>query len=337
MADDLRAASTAAGTAKWDTRRWSRGRGGDFARTVRRSLCALLCGLAFWVGHARAQAPPQTIFNVEQRNEAIRAIPFDALGDADQARLASVVSNPTMYRRLPVQTVECEPDLFMFLVRYPEVVVNIWQVMDITKVQVSRKGPFTFDANDGAGTTSRVELIYGRPELHVFYAEGAYEGPLLRNRVTGSCVVLLRSAYSNQDGHSHVTSSLDVFAKLDQIGAEIVVKTLYPVVGKAVDFNFVETTKFVGQVCLASQRNGPGMQRLASRLTNIAPEVRQEFTRHTDTAYQRALLRHAAATDPLTAAQPAAPDDEPPPAASSEASAAAEPVAPRRHTAMFRR
>jgi hypothetical protein len=251
-----------------------------------------------------------------------------------------VTSNPTIYRRLPVQTVECDPELYVFLVRYPEVVVNIWQVMDITKVQVSRKGPSTFDANDGAGTTSRVELVYGRPDLHVFYADGAYEGPLLRNRVTGSCVVLLRTAYSSRDDRSQVTSSLDVFAKLDQLGAEIVAKTLYPVVGKAVDFNFVETSKFVGQVSQASQMNGPGMQRLASRLTNIAPEVRQEFTQHTETVYQRALLRQASAPHPATSADrtsTAEPPEDITPAASAHANAAAEPVAPRRRTAKFRR
>lgn len=232
----------------------------------------------------------------QMRAEALRAIPFDEMTEANQARLMAVAGKPAVYRRMPVQVIGCDPDLHVFLIRYPEVIVNIWQLMDITKVQLKRTGPFSFEAADGAGTVTRVELIYGRPDLHVFYASGYYEGPLFRNRIEGDCVLLLRSSFAKRDDRVYVTNSLDVFLRMDRVGADILLKTLHPLMGKAADYNFVETAKFIGQVSQASENNGPGMERLASRLTNVDPNVRETFSRFAGVAYQRSLLRQNAQT-----------------------------------------
>ncbi len=263
-----------------------------------RSVAACLA-IVLAAASVQAQQPLPTIFNRQLRDEAERAIPFNQMGEALQAKLLSVVSRATIYRRLPAQSVDCDPDLHVLLVRYPEVVVNIWQLMGVTKVKVNRTGPLTFDASDGAGTVSRAELVYGTREMQIFYAEGSYDGPLLQKPVTGACVLLLRSTYGERDGKPTVSDTLDVFARLDHLGAEIIVKTLYPAVAKAVDFNFSESVKFVGQVSQAAEMNGPGMQRLASHLRNVQPEVRDAFAKHIELAYQRAVLRRGDPAVPL--------------------------------------
>ena len=248
---------------------------------------------------AGALAQPPQLFNNQQKDEALRSIPLDRLSDPVRAKVMNVVSRPTIYRHLPTQIVECDPDLHVFLLRYPEVVVNIWQLMGVTKVKVNRTGPLTFDAIDGAGTVSRAELVYGTANVHVYYADGYYDGPLLQKPVTGDCVLLLRSSYSNRGGKTVVTNTLDVFARLDHLGVEILVKTFYPAVGKAVDFNFAESIKFVGQVSQAAELNGPGMQRVAANLQNVQPEVRESFSQHVNIAYQRAVLRKGDPAVPL--------------------------------------
>lgn len=216
------------------------------------------------------------------------------MNEAVRNKLGQVLSSPTLFRRLPAQAIDCDPDMYIFLVRYPEVVVNIWQLMGVTKVQVSRTGDYTFDATDGAGTVSKVELAYGRPDIHVFYADGVYEGPLLKNRMTGRCVAVLHSDYERRDGRVVVSNYMDVFVQLDNVGAELLVKALQPLFGKAADFNFLETAKFLGQISLASEMNGPGMQRLADKLTNCTPNIRQAFSDHTEAIYQRAVLQQNA-------------------------------------------
>jgi hypothetical protein len=298
--------------------------------------------LAFAAGAQQARAASILLgsTNARNRNESIQAIPFDRMNEQVKAKVWRVVSNPSIYRRLPVQTIDCDPDLYVFLVRYPEVVVNIWQLMGVTKVQVKRTGPFTFDAADGVGTVTNVELVYGRPDLHVYYANGAYEGSLFRNRITGRCVIVLRSAFAKQGDRMRVTVHLDAFVDLDNIGAEILAKTLHPLMGKTADFNFTETAQFMGQVSRASETNGPGMERLAAKLTNIDPAVRQSFAEYTDVVYQRAILRQAAQVPlPTSANRATAPDGRPSgraqPSAASNASL--EPMTPRRRIPIFRR
>jgi hypothetical protein len=304
MAFDLRASSAPVAMIQIATRaalRTTKIRRLPIDRVLAATLLA--CGI-LWIGasDAAAQQPSSFLASRQNRDEAIRAIPFNQLDERVRAGLTPVVSSPSLYRRLPVQAVDCDPDLFQFLVRYPEVIVDIWRLMEVTKVQVTRTGPTTFETSDGSGTVASVELVYGTPHMHVFYASGFYEGPLLRNRLTGSCVLLLRSAYATQSGRYQITNTLDVFAKMDNAGVELLAKTLHPVVGKTADYNFIETSKFVSQLSQASESNGPGIQRLAANLTNVEPVVRQAFAQHADVVYQRGLLRQNSPLDPLTAA-----------------------------------
>jgi len=267
-------------------------------RWVRCALLALAVGLS-WQNTAFAQ-PGEFGGSQQARAEALRAIPLDEMNEASREKLGQILDKPSVYRRMPNQVIECDPDLYVFLIRYPEVIVNIWQLMDVTKVQIKRTGAFTFDASDGAGTFSKVELIYGRPDLHVYYASGYYEGPLFRNRIEGDCVVLLRSAYTPRDGRVFITNSMDIFVRMENVGADILLKTLHPLMGKTADYNFVETAKFIGQVSQASENNGPGMGRLAGRLESIEPTVRDSFARYTQLVYQRAVLRDNIQPTPAT-------------------------------------
>ena len=105
-----------------------------------------------------------------------------------------------MFRRMPINRVECDPELYRFLIRHPEVVVNIWQLMGITQVDIERKGPFTLTASDGVGTVTETELVYGTHDIHLIYCQGSYEGPLFPRRLTGRCVLLLKSDFEPLDG-----------------------------------------------------------------------------------------------------------------------------------------
>jgi len=262
----------------------------------RAAICSWLLVLAAPAAWAQ---PPHIIFNKQLRDEAVQAIPLAQFSEPGRNKVLSVVTRPTIYRRLPTQVVDCDPDLHVFFLRYPEVVVNIWQLMGITKVKVNRVGPYTFDALDGAGTVSRAELVYGTPEVHVYYADGTYDGPMFNNSVAGNCVLVVRSSYGDRGGKPVVTCTMDVFARLDHLGAEILVKTLYPAVARAVDVNFGESVKFVGQVSQAAELNGPGMQRMAAQLGNVQPAVRESFSQHVNLTYQRAVLRNGTTAAPL--------------------------------------
>lgn len=260
-------------------------------RMLMRSGLAALLG----IGVRQVWATPDeadSLTGKDARELARSIIPFDRLTPPTQERLWGVVGRPSMHRRMPGQVIPCDPDLYLFFLRNPDVVVNMWQLMGATSMQLKRTGNFTFDARDNAGTQARIELVYGTPDTHVFLADGAYEGQLLKRRTPGRCVMVLKSDYARDAAQRvQVTNQLDAFVQIDQPGAELIVKTLQPVIGKTADHNFKETLSFVSRVSQTLERNATGVQRLASRLTALDPATRDKFVQVATNVYHRAVLR----------------------------------------------
>ena len=214
----------------------------------------------------------------ESRNAAIKSLPFQQLTADSSERIRAVVDDVSYFRRMPSQTVESDPDMFRFLVRHPEVVVNIWDLMGITKVSLSRVGPYQLVGNDGAGTKCKMDLVYGSDTLHIYHSDGAYEGGLWPRELRGQCVVALHNRpVKLPDGRPGMVAWMDAFMRLDNAGADLVVRTLGPLVGKTADQNFVECASFLSQISQTARVNPQGLQQVGSRLSKISPEVRSEF------------------------------------------------------------
>lgn len=243
-----------------------------FAHTAAAATSLLSASQAMAVRVGDAETSRRT------RELAVASIPMRQLVPDAQRRVEQVVERPTLFRRMPSERIMCHPNLFVFLVRYPEVVVNMWALMGATKLSVKRIGKYLLDSNDGAGTKTRVELIYGNRQQHLMYADGVYAGPLFRRELVGQSVLLLNSKHMrNQRGEDIVTCTMDVFVEIQNVGVDLVAKTLHPLMGKTADHNFAESARFVSQVSEQAKHNPIGMQRLAARLTKVHADVRQEF------------------------------------------------------------
>ena len=81
-------------------------------------LVAVL-SVAFAASVAVAAAPSQATSSRAARQDAIKAIPLNKLDAGAQAKVKSVISHTSIYRRLPVQVTDCDPDMYLFLVRHP--------------------------------------------------------------------------------------------------------------------------------------------------------------------------------------------------------------------------
>ena len=249
---------------------------------IQAAFCgALGIGLLIATGVARAAEPAaqgKATNSRAARDEAIQAIPFDKLSHDMRGRVTTVINNTSIYRRLPTQSIDCDPDLFVFLLRNPEVVVDIWRVMGITNMTLDRNGPDRYRAADGQGTTGTVDFAYRSNDLHVIYSEGTYDGPMYPTKLRGQCVIVLKTSYTRDaSGRAHVTNRLDAFLRIENLGAEIVAKTLQPLLGKTADHNFSETSAFVGSLSHTAETNPNGIGRLAQKLNHVEPPVRQQF------------------------------------------------------------
>ncbi|MEM6362906.1 MAG: hypothetical protein AAF539_16745 [Planctomycetota bacterium] len=211
------------------------------------------------------------------RQTVLRSLPLDRLTPDARQKIVSVASKPTLYRRLPPQTIACERSMFLFLTRNPDVLVGLWDLMGITKVKSKRLSTYQIEATDGIGTQCLVDLIYGDASQHIFYVEGSYDGKMTPTPIRGKGVFVLRSSYTNTNGKSVVSGSLDCFVQLDSLGIDLIARTLSPVIGRSADSNFEQTAHFIAQVNEASVRNPPAMLNLAGRLPQVTPPTRASF------------------------------------------------------------
>lgn len=227
-----------------------------------------------------------------QRAAAAGRIPHDQLERQVSEKVASVVREASIYRQLPVTSINADPDLYLTLLRYPEIIVSTWQIMGVTKMESRRIAPFMLDCSDGAGTKTRTQLVYGDPHMNIYYAEGEYDGPMLLRKVTGRCVVLVETIYeADAAGNPRATTRMNLFLQIDNMAANLIARSIHPLVGTTADHNFVETLKFVESLSHSASINGPGVQHLADKLSGLEPDVRERFRDVAGLAWQRSLRR----------------------------------------------
>ena len=256
----------------------------------------------------RRNDPNQATTSRAACEDAQRSIPFDGLDPEARAKVASVLQDVSFFRRMPIRVTRCDPELYLFLVQHPDVIVNIWQVVGLTKVTMHQTGPATFWMTDPVGTTGSVEYLYSDHDTQVIYTEGSYDGALFTRPVKGRGLLIVQSGYVREpDGRYYVTSRLDAFMRVEHLGLEILTKTFQPLVGRVADINFSYTADFLGNLSRTAEQNGGGMQHLAGKLTQVQPHVRRQFAQVAQRVAEKAaeLSQHDFEHPPQVASRPA--------------------------------
>lgn len=248
----------------------------------------LRCALTLLVAITSAQGVRAAEGNKGQsardaREAAIAQIPWRSLTGPRKQAVSRVVTDASLFRRLPTRVIDCDPEVFDHLVDHPEMVVETWRLMGISKVGLRRTGPETFAATDAAGGRGSVQVLNQQctadGATHVLaYAKGVYQAPPMPSPITATTVLNMRAQKRlAANGRTHITADLDAFIRLDRAGAELVLRTLQPLVNRTADHNFVETMKFVSLFSHTAERNPEGMVRMAGRMERIDEPTRREF------------------------------------------------------------
>ena len=245
-------------------------------------------------------ASPFFLRGSADKKQAVSEIPFSRLDAAAKRKVNSVVENTSVFKRMTPQIIDCDPRYYMFLIRHPEVIVSIWQMMDATDMRITRKGPLVFNADDGEGTVGTLEFLYGDQKVHVLYGEGAYTGSLTKRPIRADCLLVLHSNFTtDKSGRTFVKTQLDMFVDVKNVGVDLIARTFQHMIGNTTDLNFSETANFITKLSRTTEENGPGVQHLAMRLTEINEPTRREFARHAGAVFQRARGRDGEPVAPL--------------------------------------
>ncbi len=261
-----------------------RGWGARYA--LRCAISLLLTGIA---GSSALAGGPLDLFasrpnpgkadtSKEARLSAVQSIPIERLDPEARAKVAAVLSDVTIFRRMPIRVVDCDPHFYLFLVRHPDIVTGIWEELKLSKMKVRETGSGIYRLSEPSGTYANAQYLYRTHDTHIIYAEGSYIGPLLARETKGRCLMILKSGYVREpDGRYYITNRLDAFLQVDSAGAELVAKALQPLMGKTVDNNFAQSVAFLGSLSRTAEVNSSGVGRLATKLSHVKPELRAEL------------------------------------------------------------
>jgi hypothetical protein len=217
------------------------------------------------------------------RDEAVRNMPWKLMSPANRQTANNIVRDASIYRRLPTRIIDCDPDLFTFLLQHPEVVIDVWRVMGISQVALNRGPDGIYRGTDGAGTTGTLRYLFCNwgqeaQNVAVVYADGAYSGPPFMTPLKAQSVMFVRSSGVREtNGRHYITVRIDSFVRVEQLGVEIIAKTVQPWISKTADQNLIETMTFVSNFSRTAEKNPQGMQRLATRLNTVDEPTRNEL------------------------------------------------------------
>lgn len=254
------------------------------SRAPRGRAAALLVTLAV-AGVARAGQPSAASTSDETQAEARRNIPMAKIDPAYRPAVAAVLADPTIFRRMPTSVVDCHPDLFTFLARNPEVMVEMWRRLGVSQVSLTRLDERTCRISDGAGTTGTIVVVEqtcepGAQNRIVMLANGSFEGKPFKQPIGAQCVLVLTSGSKEEtNGRRFVASRLDAFIKLDRVGLELVAKAVHPFVGQTADRNFTDTMLFVSNLSFTAEKRPESIEQLAIEMENLDQPRRQGLTK----------------------------------------------------------
>ncbi len=246
-----------------------------------RRACQLCC-VAATLAVFSATGPPaaadeshEATTSAAARKEAIAAIPLAKLDPAYRREVSAVLNDPSLFRRLPTNVVDCNPELFTYLAQNPEALVAIWRQLGLSRVELTRTGETTFDLRDNAGTTGKLVVVEQTCEANaqnriVMYSQGSYDGKPFHKPVGARCVLLLRSGSVREtNGRDYVAARLDSFIKLDRTTVEVMAQVAHPFVGRTADRNFADTLAFVSNLSYTAERRPESIVELAGELESV--------------------------------------------------------------------
>lgn len=249
------------------------------------SVCLLPAQL-----HAQEDAGSES---PEARHAAIRAIPWQSLTAADRPEVQRIVSDATLYRQMPTRVIDCDDELFAYLVEHPELIVDSWNVMGVSNLRLDPVAPGRYRVADAAGAAGDIRVLHregggAAPLRMLLLAEGSYQATPMPSTVDGKSVMLLRAEpVEERNGRCYLTTRLDTFIHFEGPAIKVVAKTLKPLLLRTADHNFVETMRFVALFSRTAETNPDGMVRLAGRLERVDPATRDEFATCVRTTAQR--------------------------------------------------
>ncbi|MDR3197146.1 MAG: hypothetical protein LBU34_04685 [Planctomycetaceae bacterium] len=232
--------------------------------------------------------------NQEQEiHDSLKKIPWDFLSSQSRLKINRVISEYSLFRRMPQQKVYADPEMFQFLSEHPDLVVGFWEKLGITQLSFRELDKDQYLMKETTGTSAVVEVVYRTNDICIIYAKGLYKGPFLVKSYDGEVVLIFRSrSVRDVNNEPVIICDLEVFVRIDHLGVDFLAKLFATTLGKVADSNFEQTVAFVGYVSESAGINAESVKRAGYQVKNIREAVREDFGEVVDRVAMRIARRN---------------------------------------------
>lgn len=223
-----------------------------------------------------------------QRKQSVAALSLQGLPPADLASAQQVLGNIGLFRKLPTYRFAVDPAVYHYLLDHPDVAVQTWRAMGISRFALQQTGEGQFHADAGDGSAGDVKVLYSTPTETLIYCTGAFKSPLVNKPIVARSLMRLQTEFTPQpEGHHLATHTGDVFVEFPSQTVEAVARLISPVSNTIADRNFKQLTLYAYMMSQAVIEQPAWIEVLAERMEISDPE-RQQFL---ELAQQRQAAR----------------------------------------------
>ena len=237
------------------------------------------------------------------RKQAIADLSLERLTPDAQRKAQSVLKNLGLFRRLPTVSFECDPEVYNYFLKNPDVAVSTWaRHGDFRAVSTAGNGPPSIQGRRRRRLrVGDVELFLQTPLETLIHCDGAFKSPLLTKPIVARSLMRLHTTFAkDQDGRVIGTHSGDVFVEFPSHAVEAVAKVISPVSHGIADRNFKQMTLFVHLMSQAMAKHPGWVEITGNKLDGVSKQKKLEFLEVASKSYTDSRRRLAAVNSPQT-------------------------------------
>ena len=260
---------------------------------------------------AAAEARPKLSVQVTEKGSssllqlrrARKAVPVADCGAA-RRKVAAVLDDVSIYRKLPEVLCQTHPRTLEFFLDHPDVAVALWRAMGVSQMTLSDAGGGAYAADGGDGSRGRVETALSRQGERVVYCTGQFVNPVAKKPITADCVIHFRNRYERgRGGGTFSRHSATMFVRLPSKAVEATARVISPVSNRIADRNFEEVSLFVRMMSEAMRHKPGWCEQVGRGLDGVTAEKIDAFL--TTSAQVRADVLRSEGKRPQMAGDPA--------------------------------
>jgi hypothetical protein len=199
---------------------------------VLRFLGVFVAGM-FCCSQALVQAGPlPRIFgspSVPEKHQAATQVPLEQLHPNVRSKVQQVLQNPTLYTHGPVETFQCQPAMYSWLLDNPDRTMQAWQQLGAKCIEITNRGNGVFGWSDDQGSDVWWQTIYPGRNMRIWYAEGQVKPGKLLPMVPVQCVVILHhDVVDKGDKQALMQHKADIFVRTSSRAAALITRMMGP-------------------------------------------------------------------------------------------------------------